>query len=196
MRQITMTAFILLILTAAASTAGAENPVYLTAKVGNTSFDTDYDPGDPVNHLIDGDGGSWGLGVGVRLGKHLALQAEYQDLGSAPGVAYPCPDDVFCIIPEVPVEADSSAVSVSVLPQLELGDRFSIYGKLGLALWESDVSEIEVTVLRFNESLDGEDFLYGAGLRLLLPGRFGLFVEHERIADLFATTSVGVTYDF
>ena len=196
MRQIYITAFILLTLTAAASAAGAENPLYLTAKVGNTSFDSGYDPGDPVNYLVDGDDGSWGLGVGVRLGKHLALQAEFQDLGSAPGIGHPCPDDFLCLIPEVPVEADSTAISVSVLPQLELSERFSIYGKLGLAFWESDVSEIEVTPFPVSESLDGEDFLYGAGLRWQLPGSFGLFVEHERIADLFATTSVGVTYDF
>ncbi len=196
MRQIYMTAFLLLILTAVASAAAAKNPIYLTAKVGNTSFDSDDDPGDPVNHLVDGDDGSWGLGVGVRLGKHLAFQAEVQDLGNAPGIGNPCPDDFICLIPEVPVEADSTAISVSVLPQLELSERFSIYGKLGLAFWESDVSEIEVTALRFRESLDSEDLLYGAGLRFLLPGRFGVLVEHERIADLFATTSVGVTYDF
>ena len=96
----------------------------------------------------------------------------------------------------MPLAADSTAISVSVLPEVSLSERWALYGKLGLAYWEMDVSSIETTGRHFIETFDGEDILYGAGLRFRFPGRFGLLVEHERVADLFATTCVGVSYGF
>ena len=36
---------------------------------------------------------------------------------------------------------------------------------------------------RFLEEFSGEDLVYGAGLRLEIPGPVGAFAEYERIAD-------------
>ncbi len=137
--------------------------------------------------------------LGLRFGDYLVFQAEYHDFGSVPGLGAPCPEDalILCIDVVVPVEADSSAVSVSFLPQLPLGERAYLYGKLGVVSWESDVSEALDTGGRlFRDDVDGEDLVYGAGFRLMFPGPFAGFAEYEKISDAFESISLGVTYGF
>ncbi len=191
---------VLLILTCGAlaslaSPAHAENPIYLAGKLGSTTMDTGF--GDTFRQVVDGDDNSWAFGVGLRLGDYLVFQAEYQDFGSVPGAGSPCSDDAeVCIDVVVPVEADSTAISVAVLPHLPLTDRFFVYGKLGFVSWESDVSEVRETGNRFINDFKDEDLVYGAGVRLVLPGPFGAFAEYERIADLFDTVALGATFGF
>ncbi len=129
MRRIHRIAFLSLALAALASAAFAQNPLYLTGRLGNTSFNADL--GADLDQILDGDDNSLALGIGFRFGKYMAFQAEWHDLGKVPGAGLPCPVDSLCIGIPVPLEADSSAVSVSFLPHLPLGKWFFLYGKLG-----------------------------------------------------------------
>lgn len=196
MRRSYRTVLILLGLAALATTAAADNPVFLVGKLGNTSLDADL--GNDLKQLIDGDDNSWSFGLGLRFGDYLVFQAEYHDYGRVPGLGAPCPDDalIICVDILVPVEADSSAVTVSFLPHLPLGEHAFVYGKLGFVSWESDVSEALDAGSRFIDDFDDEDLLYGAGFRLMLPGPFAAFAEYEKISDAFETVSLGVTYGF
>ncbi len=183
-------------LIALAQAAAAENPIFFTGKLGNTSLDARV--GDGFSKIIDGDDNSWTFGLGLRFGDHLVFQAEYHDFGSIPGQGSPCPSDSpgACIAIVVPVEADSSAVSVSFLPHLPLGERFFLYGKVGFVSWDSDISQIRDAGSRFIEDFDDEDLFYGAGVRVMFPGPFAGFAELEKINDAFETISLGVTYGF
>ncbi|MCP3959789.1 MAG: outer membrane beta-barrel protein [bacterium] len=196
MRSIYRTVLVLLCLTALASAAAAENPFYLTGKLASTTTDDDF--GQAFTQIIDGDDEGYSLGLGFKLGKFLAFQAEYHDLGKAPGVGAPCPDDpaIGCVAIIVPVQADSTAISVSVLPRWQASDRFSIYGKLGVVSWESDVSTALDTLNLAIDSFEDEELLFGAGLHYQLPGPFGFFAEYENIADTFETVALGATFGF
>lgn len=194
MRRIHLATVLLLALAAMASDAAADNPFYLLGKLGNSTLDDDL--GTSLGQIFDGDDESFGLGLGFRFGKYLAVQAEYQDLGSIPGFGTPCPPGEPCIEILVPLEADNTAISVTALPQWPISDRFFVYGKFGFVSWESDVSEALDAGERFIDDLDDEELIYGAGLRLLLPGPFGVFAEYELIADTFEILSVGVTWGF
>ncbi len=194
-RRFHRTAFVLLALAATASVAQAENPIYLTGKLGNTSLDANL--GDGFSQIIDGDDNSWTFGLGARFGDYLVFQAEYHDFGSVPGLGSPCPNDGGgCVAEVVPVEADSSAVSVSFLPQFPLGERAFVYGKIGFVSWESDVSEAVDAGSEFIDDFSDEELLYGAGFRYMLPGPFAAFAEYEKISDTFETISLGVTWGF
>ncbi len=94
------------------------------------------------------------------------------------------------------MEADSTAISVTVLPHLPINERFSLYGKLGFVSWESDVSAIEDAGESFLEDFDDEDLVYGVGLRFQVLGPLGVFAEYESIADTFETVSLGATFGF
>ncbi len=196
MRKLHLTVPMLLCLAALASSAAAENPFYLTAKVANTT--TAGELNNTFTNFVDGDDEGFGLGLGLKLGRYLALQAEYHDFGDVPGLGTPCPADALIICPAVlvPVEADSSAISVSVLPRWQASERFSIYGKLGIVTWESDVSAIPDSLDRATDDLDDEDLLFGGGLHYQLPGPFGVFAEYENIADTFETVAFGTTIGF
>ncbi len=195
MRRVHRIGFILLSLAALASTAAAENPFFFTGKLGNTSLDANL--GDSVTQIIDGDDNSFTLGLGMRFGEYLVFQAEYHDFGSVPGLGSPCPDDgTPCIQIVVPLEADSSAVSVSFLPHLPLGERAFLYGKVGFVSWESDVSEAIDAGSRFIEDYSDEEMLYGAGFKWKLPGPFTVFAEYEKISDAFETVALGATFGF
>ncbi len=194
MRRSRRTALVLLALALAASAASAGNPFYLTGKLGYTSLDADL--GDDFRAILDDNDNSWSLGLGFRLGDYLAFQAEYHELGTAAGVGSTCGVEELCGQVLVPLEADSTTYSVSVLPQLPIGKRFFVYGKFGFVSWESDVSEISDAADRFVDEYQSEDLIYGAGVRLLFPGPFGAFAEYESIAGDFETVSLGVTLGF
>ncbi len=195
MRGSYLTALVFLSQAALATAASAENPIYVTGKLGNTWQDARL--GDRFVKFIDGDDNSWSFGLGLRFGKYVAFQAEYHDFGSAPGQGSPCPQEAeVCIATLVPVEADSTAISVTVLPHLPLSERFSVYGKLGFVSWGSDVFAIRDGAGRLIEGFSDEDLVYGVGLRLQVAGAFGAFAEYERIADIFDTVSLGATFGF
>ena len=139
-----------------------------------------------------------GFGLGLKVGRHLAFQAEYHDLGKVPGFGAACPfEEPACIPAGLPLEADSSAISVTMLPHLLLTRRIQLYGKLGIVSWDSDVSVVGELAGGFLQKRSEEELIYGAGLRLQIPGPIGAaFAEYERIADSFDTVAIGATWGF
>ncbi len=193
MRLFLPTALVLLILVALTPAAFAGG-FYITGKLADTSLDGSL--GDSFGEIVDGDDTGWSLGVGFRLGKYLAFQAEYNDLGSSTGTGSACSIEDLCIALVVPLEVDSTAISVTVLPHLPLTERLSLYGKLGFVSFESDVSAIEDAGESFIEDFDDEDIVYGVGVRFKLFGPLGVFAEYESIAGTFETVSLGATLGF
>lgn len=171
--------------------ARAAGPFYVTGAIANAS--TDLDVTADFQRLIDDDDEGWSLGVGFHIGRHLAIEGVYHDYGTALESSI-CSDDVLCIALVAPIEADSSAVTVSVLPHWPINDLVSVYGRIGVASWESDVSEA-FSDFRF-ESVDDQDLVYGAGVRFTIAGPIGAFAEISRVADTFETVSLGATWGF
>ena len=191
-RALIATLFLATAALALAPAAGAGG-LYFVGKLGNT--DLSVDPADGINSVLDGDDNSSSFGLGVKLGR-WAVQAEYHDLGNVPGTGSACPPEELCIALAVPVEADSSAVSVTVLPHLQLTRRLQAYAKIGFISWDTDIAAVEATGERFIESFSDEDLVWGGGLRVQVPGPVGGFVEYERIADAFDTVAIGATWGF
>ena len=171
-------------------------PLFLSAKVGNATFDASL--GDRFQQVLDGDDESWAVGLGYRLGKVWAVLVEYHDLGEVPGFGSPCPqNDDACVEIVVPIEAESEATTVAVQAHWPLlRQRLLLYGKLGAVAWSSDVSEAVDNASGVIEGFDDEGLLLGAGLRVNLPGPFDVFGEVERLADDFEIVQVGVTFGF
>ena len=48
----------------------------------------------------------------------------------------------------------------------------------------------------FLDQRSEEDLIYGAGLRLEIPGPIDAFAEYERIGDVFDTVAIGATWGF
>ncbi len=186
---------LLTLLCLATATVAGASPFYLTGKLGSTSLDADY--GQSFTQSVRGDDDGWSLGVGLETGRYLAFQAEYHDLGIARGGGSPCNDgEEACILILVPVEAETTALSLSALPQLPVTERLRLYGKLGVVSLDTEVSELRDGSLRRIAGFDGEELLYGAGARYRVSGPFALFTEYERLSDDFQTVSFGATLGF
>lgn len=189
-----MTALTVVILAAAfPASASAGGPLYVTGAVLDASTDLDFEK-DFGRRLFKDDDEGWSLGVGFHIGKHLAIEGTYHDLGSAREDSICSDPEVLCAALVAPSSVDSTAVSVSVLPHWPLNEHVSLYGRVGIATWESDVREsFAGTSLR---NVDEEELILGAGVRVAVLGPLGAFAEYSRIADTFETVSLGATLGF
>lgn len=171
-------------------------PFYLTGRLIDSSVDADF--GDAAGRIDAGDNG-WGAGLGLKLGRYLAVQTEYHDFGQVSGFGFgdPCADiRTLCLTGGPALEVDSTALSLSVLPQLPLSRRFSLYGKVGVISWDSDVTEVGPDFRQRVGSFQADELLLGAGLRFELPGPADLYAEYEEIESTFETLSLGVTLGY
>lgn len=193
MKRHSTTIAALLLIAAWPAAAVASGPFYVTGAVLNAS--TDIDVQADFQRLIDDDDEGWSFGVGFHISEHLAIEGTYHDLGTAEELSICSDPEVFCIAPLVaPAVVDSTAIAISVLPHWPLTEHFSIYGRLGIATWESDVTQAFAgTTL---ETVDDEEYILGAGVRFEFLGPFGAFAEISRIADTFETVSLGATLGY
>ncbi len=194
MRRVLLTTVLIAGAALALAPAAQAGPFYLFAKLGSTN--TGIDVGGGFNDVLDGDDNSKSIGLGLKVGRHWAFQAEYHDLGKVPGFGQACAFEEPLCVPGLPLEADSSAISVTVLPHVLLTRRIRLYGKLGYISWDTDISAVRQQGRDFLQQFSDEDLVYGVGLRLEIPGPVDAFAEYERIADSFNTVAIGATWGF
>jgi hypothetical protein len=176
------------------SLLATSNGFYVSWKFGST--DADADIGDTFDQVLDGDEDSEAYELGYRFTRFWAVQAAYHDFGSIEGFLDPCPEGAE-VCPEVlfPIAGDTKAYSLTIVPQLPLGNRLSIFGKVGLVAWETEV-EAASGAEELVDDFDDEDLIFGVGVRFKLFGSFEVFGEWESIASDIETTSVGLTFQF
>lgn len=174
------------------TTAAAGGPLYITGAILNAA--TSIDVQTEFQRLIDDDGEGKSFGIGFHIGKHLAIEGTYYDLGIAQQLSICSDPEMPCVALVAPAMVDSTAITVSVLPHWPLTKHLSIYGRLGIATWESDVTEAFAGTTSRN--ISDEEFIFGAGIRLEVLGPLGAFAEVSRIADTFEAVSLGATVGF
>ena len=171
-----------------------DNGLYVSIKYGTTDVDASF--GDAFDKVIDGDDDSKAFEVGFRWSPHFAIQGGYHDFGKVPGFGTPCRDDAEACTPiDVPLESETTAYSIAIVPQLPLGKRLSVFIKVGAVALESEVRDAEGT-RDFFEDFSEEDVIWGAGLRLGILGPIQLFYEYEGVGDEFETQAFGATWQF
>ena len=169
--------------------------LWIGAKWGQA--DVDADLGDIFDAALDGDEDILAYEVGWRFNNWLAVQGSYWDLGDLPGVLAPCDDpEVNCIHDGLPIEAETTAYSVSLVPQIPLTRSIFLFAKAGVIFLESDVRLVNPDAEGIIESLDDEDILYGAGVRLRLIARLSIFYEYEWLGSDLEVQSLGASWSF
>jgi hypothetical protein len=172
-----------------------DNGLYVSFKYGTT--DVDASIGDAFDQVVDGDDDSQAIEAGYRWSRFFAVQVGYHDFGEIPGLGTPCDeDDEVCIPVEVPIESESTAWSLSLVPQLPLGNRFSVFGKVGAVALETEIDDVGDALDFFEDEFSEEDVIWGVGLRLQIIGPIQVFYEYEGIGDDYETQSFGATWQF
>lgn len=194
----------LLVLAVAAVAAGVALPVragdspwFARAKFGQADVDGSF--GKPVfGRRIDDSDGTAAVELGYRFGPHLALQAGYHDLGEYEAMEYPCQLGQPCPdLDEVPFRlatVELTGVSLALVPRLPLGERFSLFGKIGVIDWDADiVADVGGDTI---DSFDGQDLLAGVGVGYDLPSGLGFQVEVEGFELDAVALTAGVGWRF
>jgi OOP family OmpA-OmpF porin len=158
------------------------------AFVGASVGQTTYDICDDLNALgatsCDDKDTAYKVFGGYKFNPNLFLEGGYTDFGeltaSGPGGS---------------ASAEADALFFSVAGAIPLGDRASVYGKVGLFFWDASLSATGFP----DSSEDGNDLLFGAGASFDLTSQIGIRGEWERYdldGDNVDMLSVGVQFMF
>ncbi len=135
--------------------------------------------------LNDSDTG-WKVYGGYQLSENLAVEGGYVNLGKVEESSF-----------GTTVSAEQTGFNVVALGLLPLNQGFSLFGKIGLFFWDSDV---KVSIPGFGSasgSDSGTDITYGFGLKYDIDRKIAVRGEWERFEDdIGDLLSIGVAFKF
>jgi OmpA-OmpF porin, OOP family len=139
---------------------------------------------------VENNDGGWKLFAGYRFNRYLAVEGGYTYLGE-----YAFAGQV--IIDPGTVDADFeaydwNAFAVGILP---LGQRFDVFGKLGIGYWTSKLKASGTFSGRIVQSMQdsGTDPIVAVGARFNLTSRWAFRAEWERFFNVGDATTTGQT---
>jgi OOP family OmpA-OmpF porin len=148
------------------ATHAAQNDWYIGAGYGSSSVDTGITA---VTASLDEEDTGFRLFAGLKLNKNISIEGFYADLGESSLTGNT--GDTFIIdgvlygflVDNAAITAKAKVFGFNGLFALPLNDRFSLFGKLGLANWQYDATVSGSGIASGSFSDDGTDFFYGAG---------------------------------
>lgn len=163
---------------ATATDAGESAGLYVGAGIGEAYNESgEFDGNDTALQIF----------AGYSFSKYFAVELSYVDAGTQRDR-----------IEDIDFANESSGIIVSGLAAIPLTDGFSIYGKLGYAFYDADVTARRGNLQETEHGSD-EDLVYGIGVDLAVLHGLGLRAEYE-IVDVsdgdFDIVTVNATYRF
>lgn len=112
---------------------------------------------------------------GYQFNKNFAVEAGYTDLGKASAS-----------VPGLSASFEVSGIEISAVGIFPINPQWSIYGKLGMFMWDLDVkSNIG------NLSEDGADLTYAIGVRWSFAKNLSLQAQWQRYKDIGDDATTG-----
>ena len=174
----------------AASQASAQ--AYLGGSIGQSDIDDQIATGLITGGSVDGTDTAFKIFGGYMFNRHFGLEAAYVDLGEA---SY---SGNFIGLPVTGGRVEVSGVNISALGALPIGERFSVFGKIGLFMWDAEASDTTGGV-PFSAQQDGTDLSFGIGLGYHFTRSLGVRAEWEMFTTDDADSnliSVGLLWRF
>lgn len=140
---------------------------------------------------------AWRIFAGYRFHPNFAVELGYADLG-----------EVSASAPGINASVEATALDLAAVGIVPLGDRFSLFGKIGVYRGESDgTANVAVPgfVASASASETNSDFTYGLGAGFEVNRSLGLRAEWQRYEDVGGqdvgesdvdVLSVGVRFKF
>ena len=175
-----------------ATTASAQG--YFGGSLGKTDFDDDIAAGLITSGSVDGSDTGFKIFSGYRFTPHVAAEFSFVNLGTARYAGE------FFGSAVTNGNIDLWGYNLAAVLSFPLGERFSVFGSLGIFLWESEVSDFTAGTGTFTETVRGWDSgSFGIGAAWSFARNLSARVEWEQFpigtsdARLF---SVGLQYSF
>ncbi len=171
-----------LLLTGFGAQAAAGN-WYAGLGYGLTSYDTGISSTTGTASLDEDDSG-FKLFGGYNFNKNVAIELTYADLGKAtlsgnPGDTFVLDGILFTFINAGSLEIEGSLLSLSGVFTHHFNDAFNLYGRLGLASWEADLTANVSGGPAQSASEDGTDLFFGIGAGWNFAPTWALKAEYE-----------------
>ena len=154
---------------------------------------------DATSDLDDSDTG-FGIAGGYQVNPWFAAELAYVDLGD---IAYDASgtvtDGISTFDADFGLEQSAAGPVFSLLGIWPIGERFSVFGRLGIALMSVD-ADVDVTIdgvpAADSASTDRSNLMYGVGGEYLFNERFGVRLGWDRYAEVGSEDLTGDTdYD-
>jgi len=165
---------------------------YMGASFGKT----DADGGNAVPDLItsgsvDGTDSGIKLFGGFAFSRNIALEMAFVDLGK---LTY---SGSFGFTPVTNGTLETSGFNFAVVGTIPLNPNFSIFGKVGMFMWEAEARDV-TGGFPFSQTVDDVDISYGFGAAYNFNRNFSVQAEWEQYeaVDSITLMSVGVVFRF
>ena len=157
----------------------------IIAGIGGTSYEYEVNSGSTTNTESQNLSGSTTirLGVGMSVNDWFKVEGLYVAYGRATTGYYFSVNN--STVEEYDYEMKPSALVAQALASYPLGEKYSLFGKLGIASWRYTVNSSLVRSVggnvQFSGSDSGVDPLYGVGLERKLESGSRLRVDYEKL---------------
>lgn len=177
----------------AATQASAQ--AFVGGSFGKSDIDSEITDGLITSGSVDGKDTGFKVFGGYMFNRHFGVEGAYVDLGE---VSY---SGDFFGAPVTGGKVEVSGVNIAALGSYPITEQFSVFGKIGLFIWDVEASDTTGGV-PFSAKEDGTDISFGLGLGYNFTRNLGVRLEWERFkveavskadADLI---SLGVVWRF
>lgn len=183
-KRMALNGLALLSLMASTTALAATQPgFYVGAGVGKATTEIESDG----TSEFDSDDTSFKVFGGYNFNQYFAVEAAYFDGGK--------PEETVIAVPGArgTIDISTTALIASVLGRVPVGDIFSVYGKLGLASYETELKgRVNGDVVTGDDDSD-DGVAYGVGAAFNIGPSFELRAEYEAFSGSFFDSDIDVT---
>jgi len=145
-----------------------------------------------ANRSVDGKDTAWKVFGGYMFNRNFGIEAAYVDLGE---VSY---SGSFGGAAVTGGKVEVNGFNIAALGSYPVTQEFSVFGKIGLFLWNAEASDTTGGV-PFSAKNDGTDLSFGLGVGYSFTPNLGVRAEFERFeaSDADANLiSIGIVWRF
>jgi OmpA-OmpF porin, OOP family len=165
-----------------------QSGLYIGGSIGQMEADGDCRPG----RTCDFKDSAWKLFGGYQLNRHFAVEATYGDWGditirttTASGIPVSATGEIW----------SAGVAALGILPLG--GDRFGLFGKVGILYTEQEATGSAPGIPTETETQTGSELHYGVGALFNITRNLGVRAEWERLHDSeLDILSIGIQFRF
>jgi OmpA-OmpF porin, OOP family len=146
---------------------------FIGGSIGQSDIDDSITDGLITSGTVDGKDTGWKVFGGYMFNRHFGIEGAYVDLGEA---SY---SGSFNGAAVTGGKVELGGFNLAALGSYPVSEQFSIFGKLGLFIWEADASDTTAGIGAFSATADGTDLSFGVGVGYNFTRNLGVRAEWE-----------------
>lgn len=166
---------------------------FIGGSIGQSDIDDSITEGLITSGSVDGKDTAWKIFGGYLFNRHFGIESAYVNLGEA---SYS--GDFFgAAVTGGTVKV--SGFNIAALGSYPINEQFSLFGKIGLFMWEAKANDTTAGLGAFSATQDGTDVSFGLGVGYDFTRNLGVRAEWElfKTDDADASLiSIGVLWRF